>query len=139
MTGHEQLKFLVKEAKLYHTQGLLEQSEEKYISALQLIEKNNKFSHHEKLIYALRNEISAVRKDLYEVEQAEWAIELPPEMQQLIKRMFSVSENSDVAEFKGAVALARFGQYDQALDEFNWLMEEGVFPMAASDCDKQYD
>jgi len=53
-------------------------------------------------------------------------------VQKLILRLFAFSKNKDMAAIEGAVALAKFGQYNKAMDEFKRLMKEGTLPLVAA-------
>jgi len=46
--------------------------------------------------------------------------------------VFANSNDREKAKFKGAVALAKFGQYERALEEFHVLLEKGVMPVIAA-------
>jgi hypothetical protein len=53
-------------------------------------------------------------------------------MQDLIAKLFSFSGSKDTAAVEAAVALAKFGQYDRAVAEFQRLIREGVLPRVAA-------
>lgn len=132
MAHQEQMRSLVKEAELYRTQGLLEESKERYMEVLQLIEKNQRFQNNKKAINVIKDRILGLEKDLAEIDQETEAPELSGNVQDLIKKLFSFSQNKDAAEMEGAVALARFGQYERALAEFNSLLRKGTLPLIAA-------
>jgi len=132
MAHQVQVKSLVKEAELYRTQGLLEESKEKYMGILQLIEKNQRFQSNKKAINVIKDRIVGLERDLAEIDQETEAPELSGKVQDLIKNLFSFSQNKDAAEMEGAVALARFGQYERALAEFNSLLDKGTLPLIAA-------
>ncbi|NVM23246.1 MAG: tetratricopeptide repeat protein [Desulfobacterales bacterium] len=132
MANKEKVKSLLKEAELYRTQGLSVESREKYRQILQLIEKDQGFADNEKLINTIKNKIMGIEKDLAVLDEEIAAPELSQEVQDLIKRLFSFSKNKDAAAIEGAVALAKFGQYERALAEFNRLLEQGALPLVAA-------
>jgi hypothetical protein len=66
------------------------------------------------------------------VDKAPVAPELPEQIQSLIKKEFAFSEDESAAQFEGAMALARFGQYEAAINEFERLLNEGVMPHVAA-------
>ena len=132
MSEQQYLRSLLKEAALYRTQGLLVQSKEKYLKGLEFLEKSRGFGNHAKLIDAVQNKIQGVEKDLTEIEQATTAPELSQEVQNLITDLFSFSQTKEAAAIEGAVALAKFGQYEQALAEFQRLLKEGTMPVVAA-------
>lgn len=132
MSDKEQMKSLVKEAELYRTQGLLEESKEKYLEVLQLIKKSRRVQHNDKTIDGIKYKIHSLEKDMAEIEQETEAPKLSKKIQDLIKRLFSFSKDKAAAEMEGAVALAVFGQFERALAEFNRLLKEGTSSLIAA-------
>jgi tetratricopeptide (TPR) repeat protein len=132
MSEQEHIKSALKEADLYRTQGLLSNARQKYIETLNYVGKSEKFSKHLKLIHAIKGKIRAVEKALIEIKESPTNPELSKEMQHLIKRLFTFSQTKEAAAIEGAVALAKFGQYEQALAEFQKLLEEGVLPVVTA-------
>jgi hypothetical protein len=132
MNEKEYIKSLVKEAKVYHEQGLLVQSKEKYIEILGRLEKSDRYGGHRRLIEAVERELESVELDLMEIDEAAVNTQMSTDVHGLIKRLFSFSEKEEVSTYKGAVALARFGQYEPALLEFQSLLSKGVFPVVAA-------
>ena len=132
MADQTQIKLLVKEAELYRTQGLLEESREKYLKVLQVIEETPRFQNNTKARKTIKDKILHIEKDLAEIEQETDAPELSGELQDLIKSLFSFSEDKDAAEMEGAEALARFGQYERAITEFDRLLKKGTLPLVAA-------
>jgi len=132
MADQEQMKSLAKEAELYRAQGLLKESKEKYLEVLQLIKKNQRFQHNEKTIDGIKYKIHSLEKDMAEIDQETEAPELSKKVQDLIKRLFSFSQDKAAAEMEGAVALAVFGQFERALAEFGRLLKEGTSQLIAA-------
>ena len=132
MADQEQMKSLAKEAELYRAQGLLKESKEKYLGVLQLIKKNQRFQHNEKTIDGIKYKIHSLEKDMAEIDQETEAPELSKKVQDLIKRLFSFSQDKAAAEMEGAVALAVFGQFERALAEFGRLLKEGTSQLIAA-------
>jgi hypothetical protein len=134
MGEQARIKSLVKEAEVYRTQGLLEESRLKYLQARELIRTTPQFSGHEKAINAVQSRISSLEKEAARLDQAPVTRELSPELQDLIKRTFAFSEDKDkgAGAIEGAVALAGFGQHERALAEFNRLLRNGTETLAAA-------
>lgn len=132
MVEQEHIRSLVKEAQLYQTQGLLEESRGKYLKALHFIGEDQQCCNRSELIGAVKNRIRAVEEDMTEIDQITLAPELSQDVQSLIHRLFAFSNNENVAAFKGAVALAKFGQYERALEEFHGLLKKGTMPVVAA-------
>ncbi|MBN2124510.1 MAG: hypothetical protein JW821_09480 [Deltaproteobacteria bacterium] len=125
MGDREQLTSLLKEAEVYRVQGLLEESLEITRRALRLVEGHEVFSRNRELVDSLHERIRTLEQDLAEMEQEPENPDLPQEMQDLIRRLFSFSQNQDIAAIEGAVALAEFGQYEKSLAAFERLIREG--------------
>ena len=51
---------------------------------------------------------------------------LSPDVQNLIQKAFSFSQTKEMAEVEGVLALAKFGQYEQALEKFYRLLGKGI-------------
>ncbi|MGD8366981.1 MAG: hypothetical protein PVG78_05030 [Desulfobacterales bacterium] len=126
------IKALLQEAELYRSQGLLRESIGKYQSAIEILEKIEKVKNRETLLQAIARKIEGVEKDLSAFESATTAPEMSPEVQDLIKEKFSFAGDAESGALEGAIALAKFGQYGRALEEFRSLLgNEDVYIAAA--------
>lgn len=132
MSDKEHIESLMREAELYRKQSLLEESKEKYEEALKFIKNHESYSKNKKLIGVVQSKIRAVEGSLDEIDHASETPELSQEVQDLIGRLFSFSKDKQMAALEGAVALAKFGQYEKALGEFQRLIGEGVMPLVAA-------
>jgi len=132
MSDKEKIKALIKEAAHYQKQGLLEESKEKYEEILAFIQHDEKYIKDGKLIDTVQGKIRIVEESLDEVDNYTKTPVLSEEVQTLISRLFSSSQDEDMAAIEGAVALAKFGQYQKALEEFQRLIEEGKMPLVAA-------
>ena len=132
MSIKERMKGLVKEAELYRSQSLLDQSREKYSELLTLVESNESTSKNEKLINDIKGKIKEVEDEIREIDEATEAPELTEDMQNLISNLFSYSKNKAMAEIEGAVALAKFGQYEKAVKELERLIKVGPLSLQAA-------
>lgn len=132
MSDKEHIKSLIKEAEIYRKQSLLRPSKEKYEEALRLIQNHESYSKDKKLIDTIKSKIRTVEENLVEIDQATDTPELAQEVEDLISQLFSFSKNKDVAGMEGAIALAKFGQYNNALAAFRRLIEEGNMPLLAA-------
>jgi len=132
MSEKEQIKRALREASLYKTQGLLEESREKYLELLNYIRESQKFSTNQELIDAVEKKIKEVEKSIQEFEQGPKTLELSTQVQDLIKNLFTFSNTDEAAAVEGAVALAKFGQYERALEEFQSLLEKGIMPVVTA-------
>jgi hypothetical protein len=132
MSDQDHIKSLAKEAEIYRGQGLFVASREKYLNILQFIKEHKMLYNDKKLVNAVRKKITNLEKDVAGIHQETAAPELSQEVQGLIKKLFSFSKNQGAAAMEGAVALAKFGQYEAALAEFHRLLEHGTLPLMAA-------
>jgi len=132
MSEKEQIKRALREASLYKTQSLLEESREKYLELLNYIRESQKFSTNQELIDAVEKKIKELEKSIQEFEQGPKTLELSTQVQDLIKNLFTFSNTDEAAAVEGAVALAKFGQYERALEEFQSLLEKGIMPVVTA-------
>jgi tetratricopeptide (TPR) repeat protein len=132
MSDKEKIKSLLKEASLYGSQGLFVESKKKYMNVLETIKESKQYRGDAQLLDALNSKINGLEKKLEASLKDESAPELTPEVKNLILELFSFSKNKNTAAIEGAVALAKFGQYEKAMVEFNRLMNEGIMPLAAA-------
>ena len=132
MSDKERIKSLIKEASLYQKQGLFEEAKEKYEEILACIQNDEKYVKDKKLIGAVQDKIQIINKDLAEIDKSIETPTLSKQEQELISRLFTSSKDKDMAAIEGAVALAKFGQYQKALEEFQRLIEEGKMPVVAA-------
>jgi tetratricopeptide (TPR) repeat protein len=122
---------MIKEAKLYHEQGLYELAKKKYGEALSFIRENENFSDPDALLQAVEERIKQVDADLGRVNE-DAAPDLAKDIQGLIRNLFSFSKNEAKAASEGAAALAQFGQYEQAMCEFQRLLRQGSMRVSAA-------
>jgi tetratricopeptide (TPR) repeat protein len=129
MSEKDHIRTLLKEAKIYRTQGLLEESREKYLEILARMETLKKGPKNEAFIRSIQKKLHDVRNEIDEIDNPPETPELSAEVQQLISNLFAFSEDKVIAAVEGAVALAEFGQYEGALEEFQKLLDKRISPM----------
>lgn len=132
MSDKEHIKALAKEAEIYRNQGLLSGAKQKYQEILHFVQDHDHYSKDKKLIDAVNKKIRAIEENLSEVLEAPETPEVSEDVQKLIKKLFSFSKDQQTSEMEGAVALAKFGQYEKALNEFKRLLQEGILPLDAA-------
>jgi tetratricopeptide (TPR) repeat protein len=132
MSDKEHIESLIKEAELYRKQSLLTQAKEKYDEILEFINGHDFYKKNEKLISAINKRIEIVDEDMSVVDEDSEKPELSEDVQTLIKNLFSFSKNKDTGAIEAAIALAKFGQYDKAVSEFERLIKEGPLPLMAA-------
>lgn len=130
----DKLKALLKEAELYHTMGLLNESLDKYQKATELIEGNEQLKSRPNLMAGITKKMNALQKDMQKVEEATDTPEVSEKVQDLIKQLFAfpAHKDEDATALDEAIALAKFGQYDRALTEFNGLLKRDSVRVVAA-------
>jgi tetratricopeptide (TPR) repeat protein len=126
MSTAKALKTLLKEAEIYQTQGLLSDARKKYESAMQLINDAPDLQHRDELLGRIQKKIGSLEKVVYRVEKRTVTPEISLTDKELIKKLFSVSEGGDPvsAAIEGAMALAKFGIFERAIQEFELLLDQ---------------
>ena len=89
-------------------------------------------SKYKRLVSDIKERIKTLDSEITEIEQEPEIPDLPPDVQDLISNLFSFSEDQAVAAIEGAVALAKFGQYESAVREFKRLIKERALPRQAA-------
>ena len=125
---NNKIKSILKQAELYRSQGLLNEAMEKYQTILNLIRKTDQIKNKDKLLEGLEKKMALLEKDIELVTSAPTTPEMSEHVNTLIKKLFSFTKDSeksteDDAALEGAIALAKFGQFDGAIVEFGKLLE----------------
>lgn len=136
MSEVKEIKTLLKEAQLYKTQGLLKEAKKRYETAVEQVEKSDKLSisEKEKILVGILKQIQSLDEVTYRVEKKTNITEISPRDRDLIKRLFSTTatDDRDNSMLEGAVALAKFGQFDRAITEFEDLLEDSPLRIVAA-------
>jgi tetratricopeptide (TPR) repeat protein len=121
----KKIKTLLKEAELYHSQGLMYEAIAKYNDATELIQKNEQLKNKQNLLEGISKKINVLNKDISKIELAPKKPEVSENIQDLIKKMYAFSPDMDegAKALEGAVALAKFGQFKRAISDFNELLK----------------
>jgi tetratricopeptide (TPR) repeat protein len=120
-----QIKSLLNEAELYRAQGLLSEAKDKYNAASAMILKIDRLKNKDGLLKAISGKIQSLEQKSEKVETGPASPELSEKGQNLIKSLFG--EN----DLQKAVALAKFGQFERAIVEFESLLKDDVFRVDA--------
>jgi|SRR6056297_2262092 len=124
MNFGEKVKSLIKEAELYKSQGLLNEALDAYKNVQTLIESTQNIKNKDSLLKKIADKIDL----LYAKMETEFATPNPPKVSEdarsVIKEMITEDdpEAKGSSSLAGAVALAKFGQYDQAIEELTRLL-----------------
>lgn len=134
MSLKDQIKAILQEAEIYRRQGLLEEARSKYKEATDLIQANEQLRNRDALIQAIGSKVASMDSTTDALDNEEASPQLSPKAQDLIKKLFSFSEKKDrdEAALEGAIALAKFGQFDGALEEFKTLIERDTHRLVAA-------
>lgn len=134
MSLKDQIKAILQEAEIYRRQGLLEEARSKYKEATDLIQTNEQLRNRDALIQAIGSKVASLDSTTDALDNEEASPQLSPKAQDLIKKLFSFSEKKDrdEAALEGAIALAKFGQFDGALQEFKALIERDTHRLVAA-------
>ncbi len=130
----QSIKALLQEAEIYRSQGLLVEAKSKYKDVAAILEKNAHIKNRQNLIDGISKKIKTLDQDLVDFVKAPERVEVPREVQDLIKRQFSFAadKDEDTAALEGAVALAKFGQYDRALQDLAELLAKDAVRVSAA-------
>ncbi|MFO7783441.1 MAG: tetratricopeptide repeat protein [Thermodesulfobacteriota bacterium] len=129
MTEQEKVKALLKEASVYKNQGLFTQAKEKFSNALEIMSQSGALQSNEALIADIEEKLRELNTTLKEIEDDTQPPELSDDVQELIKKSFAFSKDREAAAIEGAMALAKFGQFDKASKEFNEILEYTRLPV----------
>ena len=80
----------------------------------------------------IHKRMASLQKTIEKVASATDTPEIPKEIQDLIRDKFSFASDSNEKALEGAIALAKFGQYDRALAEFDALLHIDSHRMVAA-------
>ncbi len=123
MNLKDKLKSLLQQGALYRSQGLVEEGLAKYNEAIKILENNEKIKNRDSLIEGIRAKMAAAKSELEKFEAADDSPEISSKIQDLIKQQFAFSDDKEAAALEGAIALAKFGQFNRAIEEFGLLIE----------------
>jgi tetratricopeptide (TPR) repeat protein len=121
----ETVKNLLLEAEIYKKQGLLKEAAQKFAAARKVIAEDPRIKNREKLLEGLGKMIEQLEAHSEKILAGSGKPELSEKAQDLIKKLFSFSkeDSEEEAIMEGAMALAKFGQFERALADFEKLLE----------------
>ncbi|MCF8068792.1 MAG: hypothetical protein K9L30_09430 [Desulfobacterales bacterium] len=120
----KKIKLLLQEAELYRSQSLLTEARRKYLSASDLLTGADDLKNRDLLLNGVNNKVKALELEIDKINGATSSPEVDAKVQDLIKQLFSIPEsgNDERAPLEGAIALAKFGQFERAVKEFKQLL-----------------
>jgi len=122
----KKIKSLLQQAELYRSQGLMGEARKKYRLVEELIKESDQLPNKQKLLNGLSKKIDSLNKEVAAIENAPTTPAMSEHVNELIKKLFSFSnkeKNESDAALEGAIALAKFGQFEGALEEFTKLLK----------------
>jgi len=130
----QRLKLLLQEAEIYRSQGLISEAYGKYQDAEKMIHSIGNLKNRDSLLTAIAEKMKALNFTREKVEKGPTSPELSKKAQDLIKNLFAFTENKDedAAALEGAVILAKFGQFDRAIEELNALLARDSIKVEAA-------
>ncbi len=133
MDVKKEIKSLLNQAEVYKSQGLVKEAGDKYIRAAKLIQKNAKnIGNHKSLLQSISKQIRLVKESIRKQEEEPADREMSEQVQEIIRTKFAFSQDEKRLEIDGAIALAKFGQYARALDEFKKILGKEDFRLEAA-------
>ncbi|MFC1819897.1 adenylate/guanylate cyclase domain-containing protein [Thermodesulfobacteriota bacterium] len=126
MSDIDHIKSLIKQAETYNSQGLLEEARGKYSELLEFLQNHRSFKSNVELIDSITKKITLVENEMAEIDLADDIPDLSEQVQDLIIQLFAFSEDKNISDIEGTVALAKFGQFDRALKELERITNEGI-------------
>ncbi len=134
MNKVEKIKALLKQAELYKTHGLLQEAKQNYQKAEKIIQSSEQLKKTKTIIDGVAKKMLAVDNAIDSLNRAEVTPEQSDEVQKLIAQLFSFSQDKDedTTKLEGAIALAKFGQYEKALEEFRVLLNKKTMRLVAA-------
>jgi tetratricopeptide (TPR) repeat protein len=119
------IKSFIKEANLYQSQGLLNEARLRYENAEALIHDSDVLPNKPMLLEGISKKLQSLEVAENKIERGAAPSEISAKDKDLIKKVFSSSksDDQDKVQLEGAVALAKFGQFDRAIIEFEELIK----------------
>ena len=129
-----QIKLLLEEADLYRTQGLLVEAKDKYYQVVDRINTLDDYDNKDRLVAKIIQKVSEMESRFIKIEKSRTQPNMSARDQDLIKKLFSFTQgqDEDAIALEGAITLAKFGQFDRAIMEFNELIKKDALRVVAS-------
>lgn len=133
MGAAAQIKTLLREADLYQQQGLLNEAKARYKKATEILKQNSELTNSMELIQSIVQKVVVLNQEINKINEALSKPAVSDQNQDLIKNLFGGQAAGDGSRaLEGAIALAKFGQFDRALVEFDCLLDDDGLRVAAA-------
>lgn len=115
---------MLHEAELYKYQGLLAEAGKIYHNALDMLKNTGPGKNSRMLEKLILKKLENINLHVKNVQGASSVPELSEKNKKLIKKLFVFTSNGaqNTADLSSAIALAKFGQYESAINELNKLL-----------------
>jgi tetratricopeptide (TPR) repeat protein len=130
----KQIQSLFNEAKVYQSQSLFAEAKEKYIETARLIRKSERLKNKNKLISIISKRLKALENDVNGFEKLGASPRMSVKEQDVVKESLFLSKDkkTDSYALEVAAALLGFGQFEQAIREFEKLLKRDTLRVAAA-------
>ncbi|MDY0132526.1 MAG: hypothetical protein RBR53_07645 [Desulforegulaceae bacterium] len=124
MTLKKKIYSINKEALLYYSQGMYEESLLKYKTLLKLVSKIRGLKNKEEIKKKIDEKTVEIKQKLSFYEREGVNTELSDSKKEIIKKLFSDAEDDpEHKKFEEALALAKFGQFSDSIKEMTPFLE----------------
>ena len=125
---------MLQEAEIYRVQGLISEAYNKYQDAEKMVNSIGSLKNKASLLKAIADKIAALNYTREKVDKGPNSPELSKKAQDLIKNLFAFTENKDEDSeaLEGAVVLAKFGQFDRAIEDLKALLDRDSVKVEAA-------
>lgn len=131
-----QLKNLLREAEIYQRQGLLNDAKAHYKKATDIIRSNPQIPNGQTLINSIVKRVVNLNQEIDKLNEVikRNNPSVSDQKQDLIKKLFVApgAKGNKNSRLDGAITLAKFGQYERALKEFEPLLKEPSLRVTAA-------
>ena len=117
MNLKEKITLANKEASLYHAQGMYEEALQKYREVLTLLDAFKSLKNKDDLKKKINLKIHEVEEKIDFYENGNSSRQLSEKKKDLIKKLFTSKNDPDFQKFQEALTLAKFGQFQEAINE----------------------
>ena len=130
----KQIQSLFNEAKVYQSQSLFAEAKKKYIETARLIQKSERLKNKKKLITIISKRLKTLENDVNSFEKLGASPKMSVKEQDVVKESLFISKDrkKDSYDLEVAAALLGFGQFEQAIKEFEKLLKRDSLRVAAA-------
>jgi tetratricopeptide (TPR) repeat protein len=134
MSLKQPIQTILREIDAYRSHSLFAEAQIRYKQMEKLIRKSDKLKNKEKLLASISERLKTIESEMRKFEEMCDSPQMSPQEKDLVKRWFSYSteEDPDSATFNAAEALLEFGQFEDALSEFNKLIKSDSLRLVAA-------